>query len=390
MQHQADIVLSARNVSKKYYTNRGRLFGKGREEDAFLAVNNVSFDLHKGEILGIIGPNGAGKSTLLKILSEIVPPSTGEIKYRGSIQSILDIGTGFHPDLSGFQNIFLNASLLGMKKKEIEGRVNEIIEFSGISDFVHEPVKNYSSGMYLRLALSIALFTNNEIILLDEVISVGDAEFKQKAVKKIREQANLGRACIIISHDLNSIVQLCDSCLLLEKGVVVYSGSAASTVEDYYGTIIKRSAVNPALPETEMCKLIAYSFDKEKHYTDEAIQFSLKYELKKSEDFRVILKLKSYTQPVLTDSLAFRPGFNPVWYTPGIYETRCVIPANLLNKGNYFIDLILGNEDQVFVEFEVPATISVLHRPWEEHKNWNTTRVVHPVRPFCDWLTQKK
>ncbi len=383
-----EVVLSARNISKKYLTNKSRLFKKEKEGDAFWALKDINFDLKKGEILGIIGLNGAGKSTLLKILSEVIPPTTGEIEYTGSILSILEIGTGFHPDLSGYDNIFLNASILGMKKEATLERVDEIIDFSGIRDSIYEPVKTYSNGMYLRLALSIALFTDNEILLLDEVIAVGDVEFRYKGIQKIKEQAREGKSCIIISHDMNSIVELCDNCILLEKGKLIYHKKSKQVVDDYYNTFYQNMlAKQTQINKNEVCDIISVEMEKNDFYMDESIRFIIRFELLRKEDLRIVLKIRDYQSPVMTDSIAYRPEFMAHFSEPGVYETSCSIPANLFNAGNYFVDIILGSETALFLEYNLACRFKVLLKEWERNKIWNMNNESIPFRPICNWET---
>jgi lipopolysaccharide transport system ATP-binding protein len=384
----SEVVLSAHNISKKYYNKKDGLFAK--EENVFWALRDVSFEVKKGQILGIIGPNGAGKSTILKILSEVIPPTNGHIEYRGNMLSILDIGTGFHPDLSGYDNIFLNASILGMKKSETATKVDEIITFSGIGNFINEPVKNYSNGMYLRLALSIALFTDYEIILLDEVISVGDAEFRYKAVQKIKEQVQEGRTCIMISHDLGSVLSLCDYCILLEKGEIIYSGKSKDTVEDYFKKVYNTLAVEkvPVL-DHEKCRLISVEPAKKSFFMDEQIGLKIKFEKKVAEDIDIVLKIRSYSSNVMSDCEIYRPEYKEKNLAPGIYETECIIPANIFNTGTYIIDIILGDKISILVEYPFANKFIVDLKEWEKNKKWNEANEAIPFRPICDWKTVK-
>lgn len=380
-----NVVLAAHHISKKYDVKKA---GKAAGEDVFWALQDVSFEVRQGEILGIIGANGAGKSTILKILSEIISPTSGYIAYKGSILSILDIGTGFHPDLSGYENIFLNASLLGMKKKQIHAKVEEIIEFSGIAAHIHEAVKTYSNGMYLRLALSIALFTDNEIILLDEVISVGDTEFRLKAIRKIKEQSHKGKACIMISHDLGSVLELCDSCILLEKGKIIYSGNSKATVEDYYERVYaKILKKEKPVPEHRKCRITGITMEKPVFYMDEPVQLKINFELKEKEDLRLVLKIRTFHGLTMTDSLTFRPDYKTNYLEPGEYETRCTIPANLFNAGSYMVDLIAASEFELFFELELAARFKIALREWEIGKNWNQRADMIPFRPLCNWET---
>jgi lipopolysaccharide transport system ATP-binding protein len=243
--------------------------------------------------------------------------------------------------------------------------------------------------MYLRLALSIALFTNNEIILLDEVISVGDAEFRLKAIQKIRDQANKGRACIMVSHDLNTIAQLCDKCLLLEKGSVLFSGAAGQAVQEYYESIHRRVSTGRTRPEHEVCEVLEVKFDKENYYTDEPVTLSVKYRVKVKGDIRIIVKIGLLQNPVMTDSVAYRHNFEPILYEPGVYETQCTIPQNILNRGNYLADIIVGSEFDVFIDFPLAARFTIQVEEWEANKNWNTTGVTYPLRPHLHWETKR-
>src|SRR6478609_2673022 len=215
-------ILQIQNISKKfrishqtggYLSLRERMvntlkFEKKDTED-FWALKDISFEIQPGESIGIIGRNGAGKSTLLKILSKITPPSSGKIVSRGRIASLLEVGTGFHPELTGRENIFFNGSLLGMKRKEVEKQFDEIVDFSGVEMFLDTPLKHYSSGMQLRLAFSVAAFLEPEILIIDEVLAVGDAEFQKKCVGKMEDVSKSGRTILFVSHSMAAIQSLC-------------------------------------------------------------------------------------------------------------------------------------------------------------------------------------
>jgi lipopolysaccharide transport system ATP-binding protein len=202
-----------------------------REE--FYALHEVSFDVAEGESVGIIGKNGAGKSTLLKILSRITPPTSGRIQYRGRIASLLEVGTGFHPELTGRENIFLNGAIMGMKKKEIQARFDEMVEFSGVEKFLDTPLKHYSSGMQLRLAFSVAAHLEPEILIIDEVLAVGDAEFQKKCMGKMESVAGSGKTILFVSHNLAALNSLCTKSVLLEKGKLITVGNTPDVIERY-------------------------------------------------------------------------------------------------------------------------------------------------------------
>jgi lipopolysaccharide transport system ATP-binding protein len=201
---------------------------------SFLALDNVSFDIEKGDIVGIIGKNGAGKSTLLKIISRITSPSKGSIKINGRVGSLLEVGTGFHPELTGRENIYLNGAILGMRKLEITKKLDEIIAFSGVEKFIDTPVKRYSSGMYVRLAFAVASHLDTEILLIDEVLAVGDAEFQKKCLGKMDDiSKNEGRTVVFVSHNMGAILNLCNNCMLVDNGIVRAIGVTRNVVNEY-------------------------------------------------------------------------------------------------------------------------------------------------------------
>jgi lipopolysaccharide transport system ATP-binding protein len=199
----------------------------------FDALDDVSFEVPQGEALGIVGRNGAGKSTLLKILTRVTAPTRGRIELTGRVGSLLEVGTGFHPELTGRENIFLNGAILGMTRKEITKRYDEIVAFSGIEKFLATPVKRYSSGMYVRLAFSVAAHLDTEILAIDEVLAVGDAEFQRRSIQKMREAAQGGRTVLYVSHQLQTVQALCTSAVLLDRGTLKYSGSVEGTLQAY-------------------------------------------------------------------------------------------------------------------------------------------------------------
>jgi len=263
MMKQQDVILKVENVSKQY---RLGVVGTGTishdlnrflakvtgKEDPYLkigesndrstkgtseyvwALKDIDFEVKRGEILGIIGKNGAGKSTLLKILSKVTGPTTGCIKYNGRIASLLEVGTGFHPEMTGRENIFLNGAILGMTKKEISHKLDEIIEFSGCERYVDTPVKRYSSGMKVRLAFAVAAFLEPDILVVDEVLAVGDAEFQKKAIGKMQNiSSQAGRTVLFVSHDMVAVRNLCSRCIILEKGVVIFKGEVEVGINEY-------------------------------------------------------------------------------------------------------------------------------------------------------------
>ena len=212
-----------------------RIGEKGyKKNEKFTALDGVSFDVKKGETIGLIGRNGAGKSTLLKLLSRVTAPTEGEIRIKGKISSMLEVGTGFHPELTGRENVYLNGAILGMSRKEVDERIEDIIEFSECRQFIDTPVKRYSSGMFVKLAFSVAAHLNSDIMLMDEVLAVGDMAFQKKCLDKMRAAAKEeGRTVLYVSHNMNTIRQLCDRCIVLDKGKVIFEGDVESAIEIY-------------------------------------------------------------------------------------------------------------------------------------------------------------
>lgn len=217
-------------------TLRDRLLDWGRERPGseFWALRDISFSLEQGQVLGVIGHNGAGKSTLFKILSRVTRPTTGRAILRGRVASMLEVGTGFHPELSGRENIFLNGTILGMRQAEIQDHFDQIVEFAGVQDFLDDPVKHYSSGMYTRLAFSISAFLASEIMIIDEVLSVGDTAFQKKSLAKVRSLVRQeGRTVLIVSHNLKGVSELTDQCLWLDHGTIRAQGKTKDIIPRY-------------------------------------------------------------------------------------------------------------------------------------------------------------
>lgn len=220
---------------------------KRAKDEEFWALRDLNLEIKEGEVVGLIGSNGAGKSTLLKILSRITEPTQGRIHLRGRVSSLLEVGTGFHPELTGRENIFLNGAILGMERAEIKRKFDEIVDFSGLEKFLDTPVKRYSSGMYVRLAFAVAAHLEPEILIVDEVLAVGDSEFQKKCISKMNDVSKReGRTVIIVSHQIVSIQNLCTRCVLLEKGSIVMDDSTEAVVRKYTASKIDRSKINLA------------------------------------------------------------------------------------------------------------------------------------------------
>lgn len=321
-----------------------------KTKEDFWALNDVNFEVKKGEIIGIIGKNGAGKSTLLKILSQITPPTTGEIKIKGRVGSLLEVGTGFHPELTGRENIFLNGAILGMTKKEIAGKFDQIVEFAGIDRFLDTPVKYYSSGMYVRLAFSVAAHMEPDILIIDEVLAVGDAEFQKKCLGKMEEVTKKdGRTILFVSHNMGAIQSLCSKCILLDKGKIIKKGLTSEVIDSYISGDIKTGEV--ILKETDSKVGISRIWlDNEKRELISSIEMG--------EDIFLNLNyfIKEKIDNVDITALISKEG-NPLLYTfdtdtnyslkhnrqAGQYTTRVKIPSSLFKEGSYSIQLSIGD-----------------------------------------------
>lgn len=240
----SDVAIKLDHVSKKYSIGKekdGSLRGtlatiftkKSEKSEDFRALKDISFEVQKGDVVGIIGKNGAGKSTLLKILSQITRPTEGRIEINGRVASLLEVGTGFHPELTGRENIFLNGTILGMTRKEVQSKFDEIVAFSGIEKFIDTPVKHYSSGMYVRLAFAVAAHLEPEILIIDEVLAVGDAEFQKKCLGKMKDVAGEGRTVLFVSHDLAAVRNLCTRGIVLKEGQMIFNGNTTEAISIY-------------------------------------------------------------------------------------------------------------------------------------------------------------
>lgn len=267
-----DIVIQAANLSKAYRlgvannsfpTLRDALASKRRglrgeadtshrkgADEPFWALKNVSFEVHAGEVLAVIGPNGAGKSTILKILAKIVEPTSGRATIHGRLGALLEVGTGFHAELTGRENIYLNAAILGMRRVEINSKLDEIVDFSGVEPFLDTPVKRYSSGMYLRLAFAIAAHVNPDILVVDEVLAVGDATFQKKCIAKAASIAGTGRTVLIVSHQMPVLQRLCTRAILIDGGTIQADGPTQDVVRDYLQTLEARAGTDLSVRST--------------------------------------------------------------------------------------------------------------------------------------------
>jgi len=317
--------------------------------DYVWALKDINFEVKQGEVLGIIGKNGAGKSTLLKILSKVTAPTTGCIKIKGRIASLLEVGTGFHPELSGRENIFLNGAILGMTKAEIKSKFDEIVDFSGVERYVDTPVKRYSSGMYVRLAFAVAAHLEPEILIVDEVLAVGDAEFQKKALGKMKAVSKTeGRTVLFVSHNMAAVKSLCSHCILLKNGLMEFNGDVATTISNYVSNNVK--AVNHKIWENPQILSnefeIKEAFIKVKNKNIEDV-----FEI--SDELELVIKIINKTSNHRIDATVHLKDGNgerifsmgstiiPEVERKGLITYSCTIPANFFNVGNFSLDLFI-------------------------------------------------
>jgi len=384
-----------------------RLRGKGRrssEPDHIWALRDVNFEVKRGQALGIIGRNGAGKSTLLKVLSRVTDPTEGYGELRGRVGSLLEVGTGFHPELTGRENIFLNGAILGMHKKEIAARFDEIVAFSEVEKFIDTPVKRYSSGMYLRLAFAVAAHLEPEILVVDEVLAVGDADFQRKCLGKMGDVASSGRTVLFVSHNMSAILRLTQESIVLDKGRVLLRAPSNEAVDFYLNRGL--SKMGERFWEEDEVPVSCAPFrplalrilDKTGQVSDsvrsvDPIQIEIDYEL--SEDITG-LRVGFYLfttrgEPVFTSfDIDSEQLFREYTARPaGVYTSRCTIPPDTLNEGRFLLGINASSygirryfQDDQALSFSVDASGG-------PGTHWPESRP-GPVRPVLDWNIERK
>ncbi len=324
--------------------------------EEFWALKDVSFEIKQGDRVGIIGRNGAGKSTILKILSRITEPTTGRVAIKGRVASLLEVGTGFHPELTGRENILLNGAILGMRRAEIVRKFDEIVAFAEVEKFLDTPVKRYSSGMYVRLAFAVAAHLEPEILIIDEVLAVGDVQFQKKCLDKMEDAAKGGRTVLFVSHNMNAIEQLCTSALLLERGVVKkYDADVCSVIKEYLfgpGSETKNEWVNPGKilenPWFKPLKLYLTNEHGDKHdgvfKNDTEIWLQVEGEIKQTEPALQIGYAIYSEEGNLLYWSCHTDVIEEEWpkLNNGYYVFRSQIPKRWLNEGMYRIELIVA------------------------------------------------
>lgn len=365
--------------------------GPGANSSEFWALRDVSFDVQQGEVIGVIGRNGAGKSTLLKILSEITEPTTGEIHIRGRVGSLLEVGTGFHPELSGRENIFLNGAILGMTRAEIKARFDEIVDFAEIEKFLYTPVKRYSSGMYVRLAFAVAAHFNPEILFIDEVLAVGDFLFQNKCLNKMDEVSKSGRTIIFVSHNTDAILNICSSIFIIEKGRVGQKLPPEEGVNCYLKNDTNFSSIKHSEFQYSKSLQIIQGL---KIYDDEGRKDLVR--LGQGIHFDILIgNLKDFYNVqcalVITNNLnqrvvQFHSRYHSNLIIPSLdrINLSCYAPTFQLIPGTYYVDVLVGNEHKLFEKIEHAGKFDVIYNDFPGYGH------IPPKEPgvvilLCEW-----
>ena len=378
-----------------------------RNLDRILALNNINLEVNQGDRLGIIGKNGAGKTTLLKILSRIAYPTKGSARITGRIASLIALGTGFHPELTGRENIYLNGAIMGLTKREITQRFDEIIDFSGVEQFIDTPVKRYSSGMYIRLGFAVAAHLDPDILIIDEVLAVGDADFQEKALGQMQKASNdEGKTILFVSHNLGMITSLCQNTILLEDGNIIFNGTATNAVKKY----LCKGDISPCKVDfTKSDKIIgdehaillraSIKDAKENNIEEidirESFTISMEYKIIKNTEILLYPNFHLFDEKgqyifVVSTGMKSIPKREM-----GVYEAKCIVPGNYLNNGIYFVGLALGvlNKGTYDSFYEKDALSFTIIDPIEETlyelRNGYSGIIPGPVRPQLDWEITK-
>ncbi|MEW6614752.1 MAG: polysaccharide ABC transporter ATP-binding protein [Thermodesulfobacteriota bacterium] len=373
--------------------------------DTIWALKDVSFEIKPGEVVGIIGRNGAGKTTLLKILSRITEPTEGYAQIYGRVGSLLEVGTGFHPELTGRENIYLNGAILGMKRVEIERKFDEIVDFSGMERFIDTPTKYFSSGMQVRLAFSIAAHLEPEILLVDEVLAVGDAEFQKKCIGKMHSVTEEGRTVLFVSHNMTAIHNLCSRTILIDNGKLILDGHTEYVINKYLDQNLAEGAIvtckeldgkvegvirkyDPSIQFKEIAITDQKAIPCNAFHSDEGLRVSVTYEcLTVVNDLRVIVQIVDDENRAIltTQNIDDSDEESLYWKNPGIYRSFCTIPPNTFGEKRFYISVQLENPkvEHLIINKILGFDIQFVGYQNIHGAHWNSF-----LRPRLSWETQ--
>ena len=390
-------------LAKGLHIARG---GRREKRDILWALDHVTFDVPRGDVLGIVGRNGAGKTTLLKILSRITEPTEGEARIRGRVGSLLEVGTGFHGDLTGRENIFLNGAILGMRRREIDRKFDEIVAFSEVERFIDTPVKRYSSGMYVRLAFSVAAHLEPEILLVDEVLAVGDAEFQQRCLGRMEDFSGTGRTVLFVSHNMQTINQLCERAIWLDGGTIVADGYPSDVVTQYLvsSSYSSESHISwtddESAPGDDLARLLSARIVDEDGNTVDTIDvraplgIEIRYRILRPGP-PVFAKVRVHDQ---RDAIAFNAmdvaSQAEESSRPGVFAATAWIPGNLLNEGKTTVDLAVctlhaPKLHQRAQRYEALSFTVVDPGDGDSARGRFTGQLSGVVRPLLDWTVNR-
>jgi lipopolysaccharide transport system ATP-binding protein len=373
-----------------------RLSGNADGGERFTALKDVSFSVDPGEVLGIIGKNGAGKTTLLKILSGITEPTDGRVELKGRTSSLLEVGTGFHPELTGRENVFLNGAILGMSKDEIRNKFDAIVEFAEVDKFIDTPVKHYSSGMYVRLAFAVAAHLEPEILFVDEVLAVGDAQFQKKCLGRMDEIGKEGRTILVVSHNMQVIQSLCSRAIWLDGGRIAYDGNAVSAVvaytQSHSRTVSEREwPEDDASAGNESVRLLSARVVPEHGNPGDPLTVATPFRMEFTycllaprSNFFVGMHFRS-----LDGGIVFRSASPPVEAQGGVHRSFCRVPGNLLNNGRFTLDLYFMRDGSALLfRKEAPLVFEIFDTEKEPGQFMGDVPGV--VRPDLQWHTESE
>ena len=387
---------------KKTFSFPASLRGTKETKEEFWALKDVSFNVEQGDRVGIIGRNGAGKSTLLKILSRITEPTSGEIRIKGRVASLLEVGTGFHPELTGRENIFLNGAILGMSRAEIKRKFDEIVDFAEVEKFLDTPVKRYSSGMYVRLAFAVAAHLEPEILIVDEVLAVGDAQFQKKCLGKMEDVSkNEGRTVLFVSHNMNTINALCNTGIFLNSGEVVKNGTITQVLNAYLNDDlglrsekIWENGIGDEIVRINAVRAIDASYTtKDTFLIDEIIGLEIEYNVLKSMNI-LWQGFNIYNESGINvfDTHSVTSKYYNEHHPTGIYKAVAFVPANLLAEGTYIISAAIFNHirHKIYVHVNSAIAFTVIENPDSlTARGGSVENFPGVIRPLLNWETKK-